>query len=110
MDIIGTLSNELVNFIGNIFSFLTRPIGQATTVSTGIILFQGWKIINSIHKPVAYVEKLYDAADHIIEQADNNFIDKIRNSQIKDDIQQELKIVLLNRKQKIDQLIKKIGD
>ena len=99
-----------MDLIGNVFGFLTNPAGTATAIATGVILFQGWKILNSIFKPISYVSKLYDLADHIIEQADDNFIDKIRSKQIKGDIQRELKEVLLKRKRKIEDLIDKIGD
>jgi len=92
------------------FELLTNPIGVITTCSCGVVFFQAWKLINRILKPLTYVEKLYDIADAIIEQADNNIIDKIRSKKIKEDIQKQVKQILLKRKKKIDLLIKSIAD
>ena len=99
-----------MELVGNIIGFFSNPTGYIAALSTGVILFQAWKLLNSIFKPITYIEKLYDLADHITEEADNNFIDKIRNSRIKGDVQRELKDVLIKRKEKIDDLIKRVSD
>jgi len=98
----------------DILNLVTNPLGAiaaaATTAATGIIFFQLWNIINSILKPVSYVDKLYDLADKIVERADDTIIDKIRNKKIKGDIQKQLEVVLRARKVKISELIKRISD
>jgi predicted nucleotide-binding protein (sugar kinase/HSP70/actin superfamily) len=94
----------------DVFGFFTNPVGALSTAATGLLVFEAYKFLNSVLKPVQYVEKLYEIADKIIEQTDDNYIDKIRNKRIKDDIQKELKEVLLKRKTKIDLLVKRISD
>ena len=69
----------------DVWGLITNPIGAVAATSTSIILFQGWKVLNSMFRPVSYVAKLYDMADHVVEQIDNNLVDKIRSKKIKAD-------------------------
>lgn len=80
------------------------------SAGAGVVLYQAWKFISSVLNPMQYAEKLYDIADRIVESADNNILDKIRNKYLKDKIQEDLKKTLEKRKEKIDKLISKIGD
>ena len=94
----------------NILELVTNPVGAITSVATGLIFFQGYKFITSVLRPISYVEKLYSIADKIVEQADDRFIDKIRNKQIKKDVQKRLRCILHERKEKINRLIERIKD
>lgn len=100
-----------MNIFGiDIIGAVTNPTGIITTAASGLIVHQVWKAVNSVIKPVQYVEYLYDAADKIIERLDDNVIDRIRSKKIKSEIQKELKSVLSNRSNKINILINKIAD
>ncbi len=94
----------------DIVQAITNPVGAIVTALSGAALYQGWKFLKSLINPMQYAEKLYEVADNIIIQADDNFIDKIRNKMIKDDVQKDLSKALENRKAKIDELIKRISD
>lgn len=88
----------------------TNPVGAAAITLSGIVFAKLFQYFNAILEPASYVSKLYEAADKVIENVDDRFIDKIRNKNIKKTIQKDLKVVLMARRSKIDKLIAKISD
>ena len=94
----------------DIIGIVTNPLGIVTTLVSGVLFFQVYKVIDKILKPVQYIEKLYEMADMIIINLDNKLIDKIRSKKMKSHIQKQIKDVLLRRKLKLDDLISRISD
>ncbi len=67
-------------------------------------------LVMRLFNPVSCVEKLYDAADKIVENIDNSIIDKIRSRKVKKIITMKLNGILIDRRRKIGILINKIKD
>lgn len=94
----------------DVLVLITDHADEITTGAIMVIIYQVYRLFNSIFKPVSYVRKLYELADHIVEHADDNLIDKIRIKSVKNKVQKEMKKVLLERKEKVNELIKKVSD
>lgn len=94
----------------DLFSLIPDPSQAVYALALSVIMYQGYRLFSSIFKPVSYVEKLYDLTDEIVERADNSVIDRIRNTKVRNDMNKELKEVLIKRKQKIDDLIERLSD
>lgn len=94
----------------DVWQAVTNPMGALAAAGTGALAYQGYRFLRSVFQPIKHVRKLYEVADHIVEQADNTIIDKIRNKQIKKDVQTDLKNELLRRQMKIKDLIDRISD
>jgi|32_taG_2_1085360.scaffolds.fasta_scaffold12895_4 hypothetical protein len=96
--------------VSDIFGFLTNPYGTLIGLGSGFLMYKIWILFKSIFNPVSYVDKLYSLADKVIENLDNQIIDKIRNKKVKEDIHKELSLLLRDRSKKINELIKRISD
>jgi len=94
----------------NIIELLSNPLSALGGAAATLLVYQGWKIFNSVFKPVSYVEKLYDLTDDIVEGVDNNIIDKIRNKKVRESANNELREILIKRKEKIQYLIERLAD
>lgn len=94
----------------NILDYITNPINGVIGASTGIILYQIYKIIYAKAKPDQYILKLYSLCDDIVLELDNRFIDKFLPEKVKRDLQDKIIKILDQRVLEIEKLKQKIND
>ena len=99
-----------MSILGDVVGFVSNPVGGIVGGVVGIASLQLWRIVKKQVSPISYIRKGYEGLDKVVEEIDNRLIDKIFVKKLKGKIQEDVKLVLQERKKKIEELIKRISD
>ena len=97
----------------NVVDIITNPVGILTTAVIGAVGYHGKNIVQSILKPIPYMKDQFKVADEIVDSVvENNgstLMNKLRNRNLKDDEVEELRQILILRKEKLEYMITRLS-